>query len=116
MSNNFHSNTCELRHGGLVCSCRYVKPKTDKEVIAALKAESEKATRVTELLDVQNRLQAALDEARIIISHLPNYNIAAQIWLASHPGVILAGAKTESQKLDAADRADEDEKFESEGR
>jgi cobalamin biosynthesis protein CbiD len=133
MSNNFHSADCALRHGSTMCTCGFVKPRSDKEIIAELRAELDEAIKAWDLAIAEigkvaaekGHLSFELDEAREEITMIKiNEDYGTLSWsiankyLASHPknDVVLAGAKTESQKLDAEDRADEDTKFESEGR
>jgi hypothetical protein len=119
VGDNFHSADCGLRIGQTICTCGYVKPNTDKEVIAELKASLDLRDKLL------NSLTNELGEARetiVMIRINEDYGTLswsiANKYLASHPknDVVLAGAKTESQKLDAEDRANEDMKFESEGR
>ena len=94
MSNNFHSADCGLRLGQTVCTCGCVKPFPDKEVITALKGIVKTFQNALDVKEIElaerdgtiDKLRSYLDEARIIISRLPdNNNIAAQVWLDSFP-------------------------------
>jgi hypothetical protein len=93
MGDNFHSADCGLRLGQTICTCGYVKPKTDKEVVAALTGIVKTFQNALDVKEIElaerdgtiDKLRSYLEEARIIISRLPDNNIAAQVWLDSLP-------------------------------
>lgn len=46
MGDKFHKSHCGLRHGGTACTCGYVAPKTDKQIIEELRTAKDEAEMV----------------------------------------------------------------------
>jgi hypothetical protein len=91
MSDNFHSADCGLRLGQTTCTCGFVKPRSDKEIISELKAEiCEQGVKIA-------KLRADLDKAKEFlfrsVSALSVHNIFTGLmeeimtWLTEHPEV-----------------------------